>query len=365
VDALATGAQTRYGDWKPPAAATKLWLGEGVGVSLEAGATVQDAATAINATGKLVYAGVVEGRLVLTSRQTGGGVAAPELREGGDWATGTPWTADRTIRGTNADITVGGVRDQTRTTNDFWLVDQGLHVTLKAPTTTDVTLSATAPAVDKTKIKDKLKAFVTAYNAVVDVVNAKTTEKPVKAPTTAGEAAKGVFFGDTGLLGLMTTLRRQVTERLAGVDDPATAGVSEPDELLDIGISTGKGTGGASSADAKLGKLTIDDAKLDAALADPMAVKALFAGRGAAKGFVERFEATIDGFASTTGMLSSRIAADDGKLRDISSQVARTNARISATETRLKQQFAAMESALGSAQSQQQWLSGQLAALSR
>jgi flagellar capping protein FliD len=39
------------------------------------------------------------------------------------------------------------------------------------------------------------------------------------------------------------------------------------------------------------------------------------------------------------------------------------DARLAAKETRLKMQFAAMESALSTAQSQQAWLSGQIAKL--
>src|SRR3954470_22328070 len=64
ISALATGSQSRFA-WTAPAADTKLWVADGVGVALKAGATVQDAASAINATGKAVYAGVVDGRLVL------------------------------------------------------------------------------------------------------------------------------------------------------------------------------------------------------------------------------------------------------------------------------------------------------------
>jgi len=367
VNALATGAQTRYGTWTPPAAETKLWLSDGVGVTLAAGATVQDAASAINATGKLVYAGVVDGKLVLTSRETGETAAVPELRTGDGWAAGSPVAGvpvavERTIAGTDADITVNGATVRQKS-NEFWLADQGLQITLRAPTATEVTVSATAPAVDKAAIKDKLKAFVDAYNAVVTAVNAKTTEKRVVSPATAGEAERGALFGDSALTGILSALRKGVSQRIPGLDDPATTAVGEPDELFDIGISTGKGAGGASSADAKLGKLVIDDAKLDAALGDPLAVKALFAGRGATAGFSAAIDDMLSGWTKADGALDNRIKGADTRLQRIRDQVVDAEERIAAKEKRYKAQFAAMEKAMGLAQSQSAWLAGQIAGL--
>ena len=362
VSTLATGAQTRYDTWAPPAADTKLWLADGVGIQLKAGATVQDAANAINATGKVAYAGVVDGKLVLTSRESGAAAAQPELREGTDFATGTAIPPVSTRAGANADITVNGVRDQTHATNDFWLSDQGLRVTLKAPTTTDVVLSATAPQLDKTAIKDKVKAFVDAYNAVVSTVNTKTTEKRVQTPTIGLDHEKGVLFGDPGLNGILSSMRKTVLETIPGLDDPGTA-AKEPTALLAIGVSTGKGSGGASTADARMGKLVIDDAKLDAALADPIAVKAFFEGRDGTPGFSAAIEKLTDSLTKTTGPLESRIKGADDRVSLLKDSVARAEERIAAKEKRYKAQFAAMEKAMGLAQTQGAWLAGQISSL--
>ncbi len=363
VSALASGAQTRFGAWTPPAAETRMWVADGVGVTLKAGATVQDAANAINATGKAVYAGIVEGKLVLTSRQTGAGAAVPELREGADWASGTALAAASTVAGANADITVNGVRDQSRATNDFWLADQGLHLRLKSVTTTDVTVTATPPAMDKAAIKDKLKAFVEAYNGLVTAVNAKTTEKRVANPATGTEAEKGALFGDSGLNGILAAVRRGIMNPVAGLDDPLTPAIAEPDELRDIGIAPAKGSAGATSADAKLGKLVIDDAKLDAALTDPLAVKALFSGRGAVAGLSADIQRLVDGYTGAGGALETRVKGADSRVRQIRDQVAEAEKRIEAKEKRYKAQFAAMEKAMGQAQSQSAWLAGQIAGL--
>ena len=364
VTALATGAQTRYGGWTPPAADTRLWLADGVGVQLKAGATVQDAANAINATGKVAYAGVVDGKLVLTSRETGLAARQPELREGADFLTGTALTPASARAGTNADLTVNGARDTTRATNDFWLEDQGVRVTLKGLTgATDVIVTATPPQVDKTAIKDKLKSFVDAYNAVVTAVNAKTSEKRVQTPAIALDYEKGVLFGDSGLNGILSAMRRTVTDPLGDLDDPATTTVKEPTSLFMLGISTGKGANGASSADAKMGKLVIDDAKLDAALADPLAVKAFFGGRDGVEGFASVMEKLTGELTKTTGPLESRIKGADDRVDILTDTVTRAEERIAAKEKRLKAQFAAMEKAMGLSQSQSAWLSGQISSL--
>ncbi len=364
VTALATGAQTRYGTWAPPAADTRLWIADGVGISLKAGATVQDAANAINATGKAAYAGVVDGKLVLTSRETGVAATAPELREGASFDTGTAIAPASTRGGTNADFTVNGTRDTTRATNDFWLGDEGVRVTLKGLTgATDVTISATPPQIDKAAIKDKLKGFVDAYNAVVGAVNAKTTEKRVQSPSIGLDYEKGVLFGDPGLNGILSSMRRTITDPLTGLDDPATPAVKEPTALFMLGISTGKGANGASSPDAKMGKLVIDDAKLDAALGDPLAVKAFFGGRDGVEGFSAVMEQLTNELTKTTGPLESRIKGADDRVGLLKDTVSRAEERITAKEKRLKAQFAAMEQAMGLSQSQGAWLSGQIAGL--
>jgi flagellar hook-associated protein 2 len=255
------------------------------------------------------------------------------------------------------------VADTSRTTNEFFLADQGLHLSLKAPTSTDVTITATPPAIDKQAVKDKLKAFVDAYNDVITTINKHTTEKPVKDPTIGLDYEKGTLYGDAGLNGIVAALRKQATERIVGLDDPATIGVGEPDELLDIGISTGKGANGKSSEDAKLGKLVIDDAKLDAALTDPLAVKALFAGRGAVEGFSAAFDKVTKAFAGTSGTLEARAKGADDRVRAIRDQVANMEKRLEAKEKRYKAQFAAMEAAMGQAQTQSAWLASTIAGL--
>jgi flagellar hook-associated protein 2 len=199
-------------------------------------------------------------------------------------------------------------------------------------------------------MKTKVKAFVDAYNAVVTSTRAKITEKSVADATTTTDAAKGSLFGDSGLLSMLSSLRVRMGERIAGL--------SGLDELSDIGVAVPKATG-ATSQDAKEGKLAIDDAKLSQALAaDPAKVRDLF------EGFSAGLDTFIKSQTGTTGVLDMRDKSAEAEIKRITAQADLAETRIQAKEKRLKAQFAAMETALLNSQTQSAWLSGQLSSLS-
>ena len=148
--------------------------------------------------------------------------------------------------------------------------------------------------------------------------------------------------------GMLSALRAEMTEIVAG------AGIND---LADLGISVPKATG-SGSADGKAGRLVIDDAKLTQALeADWTVVSSYF----------EDFSKTVDTFVKKqtggSGVIDERLKSSTRNLDRIQEQVDRTNERLDLKEKRMKAQFAAMELALQNSQTQQSWLSGQLAAL--
>jgi flagellar hook-associated protein 2 len=139
---------------------------------------------------------------------------------------------------------------------------------------------------------------------------------------------------------------------------PTTA-TSVINDLSDIGITIPKATG-TSSADAKAGKLVVDDAKLTAALNnDFTAVKSFLSG------FSKDVETFVKGQTGGSGIIDDRIKSGDRQSKRIQDQIDRTNERIDAREKRLKAQFAAMEAALQNSQTQGAWLSGQIAGLQK
>jgi flagellar hook-associated protein 2 len=214
-----------------------------------------------------------------------------------------------------------------------------------------VNVNVAAPGVDRAKVKDEIKQFVDAYNAVVTATRAKVGEKKVKDPTTQAEYNKGAFFGDTGLNSMLSKLRSTL-----GHDYDMTSELAL-DDLRDIGISTGKP--GASTADAKAGLLQIDDKKLTEALeADAQAVRNLFSSTATP------FAADIEKVAGDLAkVLDGRIDSVGKQSKRIADELTRTDTRLAAKEKRLKAQFAAMEAAMGASQTQMAWLQGQLAGL--
>ncbi|HMM19543.1 MAG TPA: flagellar filament capping protein FliD [Selenomonadales bacterium] len=118
---------------------------------------------------------------------------------------------------------------------------------------------------DADAIVEKVKNFISQYNAVLDLVNGKLTEKPDSA---SDDPALGNLFGDSILRSINQGLRSFTYTRLSSVDYPYS-------DLSQIGITTGKV--GQTIAETLTGHLSLDENALrDALKADPDAVAKLF-----------------------------------------------------------------------------------------
>jgi flagellar hook-associated protein 2 len=363
VDRLAASAQRGYA-WVPDASDRTLTIGysddaaSSVTIQVRANATASDVAAAINASvTSPVGAAIVKDasgneQLVLNARKTGqdsaftvttSGLAAGQLTEDATYLkTGATLNAQYRLNGSTTVLT--------SQTNTLDYAIPGVRLQLKGVTTDFTSVTVGTPATDTEAMKTKVKAFVDAYNAVVTTTRAKIGEKSIAAATTTTDAAKGALFGDTGLLSMLSSLRGRIGEKVAGLDGL--------DDLADIGVAVPKSTG-ATSQDAKEGKLAIDDAKLSAALAaDPAKVRDLF------EGFSAGIETFIKSQTGTSGVLDMRDKAAAEEIKRITARADLAETRLQAKEKRLKAQFAAMETALLNSQSQSAWLSGQLASLS-
>lgn len=345
VQRMASAARRTFG-YAPQGSAQTVTIA-GKDFQIPAGATIQQVADTFNTTqGSPVYAAVVNDpvagqQLVLSARTTGQGsvfnVSAAGFTED---------AAKARVTDLNALVAIDDAPAVEYEKNTVTDAIPGLTLTLKGVTASPAGVTVGAPGADQEAVKGKIKAFVTAYNDVITSVRGFTDERPVAGATTTTDAKKGQLFGDVGLLGMLSRLRQSVTGSVMG-----------------LGISTGAPTGGASSADAKLGKLMLDDTKLTAALADPNAL------RGVLDSFATGITGIVkqqvgSGTGSTTGLIPGRVDSTSRELRALTAQVDSTTRRLDDKETRLRAQFAAMETALQNAQSQQAWLSGQIASLS-
>ena len=327
---------------------------DGVDVDIAAGAGASDVASAVNGRGDLaVYATALgDGTIVFSARKTG--------TAGSFEVSGAQLTADpaHTKPARDAEYSVdGGLTWASSSTQTVENVIPGVTLTLKALTDTPVTIDAALPALDKDAVREKFRAFVSAYNDVVTSTRLRLDEKSVRDPQFEYQAAKGALFGDIGLSSVLSGLRQLLSTQSGVTTDPAA-----PRNFMDLGISTGKASGGASTTDAKQGKLVLDEGKLMAALDDPDAVRRLLGGTAEQPGLLQGITSLVDRQAGADGVLAERMKATSAERARLGEQSAEIERRIAAKEKRLRSQFALMESALGQAQAQQTWLSAQLAA---
>jgi flagellar hook-associated protein 2 len=346
VDRLASSAQHGF-TYLASSSPSTLTVGTAT-ISLAANASAKDVAAAINASqSSPAVAAVVKGadgvdRLVLSSKTSG---QASDFTASGPQLTEDP-AYPRTGAILDAAFHIDG--EPTARTSASNAIDDaipGVRLTLKGVTADPVTITADAATIDKAAIKSKVQAFVDAYNSVVDLTRGHLNDKT------------DPLFGDLQLGGVLSNVRNMLQTPVAGL---GTLG-----SLADVGVTVPKSSGGAPSDDAKAGKLTFDGAKLDQALdGDWTQVRQLFNGVGAKKGYSWLLNDTVNAQTGLNGVLTGRMKSDDTQLTGFTKQITDTNRRLDATEARLKAQFAAMESALQSSQTQQAWLTGQINSLS-
>lgn len=344
VTQMAASAQKTY-LWTPQTGPSSMDV-NGVTVSIAANADIDGAVSAINSNAALgVFAvNVGNNKLVLTSRATGAAAAVNATGAAVTFQTGT----DKA--GQDAQFTVNGGSVQTSATNVVAGIIPGAEVTLKA-LTAGTTVNVSNPGVDRAGVKDKLKAFIAAYNDAVELTTAKTTEKRVVKTDgtnlTASEAAKGVLFADRGLQTTLSTLRMSVSDVVAGLPTPYNS-------LAAIGISTGATTGSAgSSADSLKGKLTFDESKFDAAMdADPLALQKMLGGLTGQRGFSQQFKDVLEPMVKVDGVFDQRDDIADDELKRVNDAITRFDDRLALREQRLRAQFTAMELAMQRSQSQ-------------
>src|SRR4051794_36540669 len=160
---------------------------------------------AVNANGKLVLASRTTGSAgnINFTDATGTLVENPAVRKPGQDANykldGISYTSSSNTIGTST------------TTNPAGGVLAGVELTLKGLTdATGITVNVSPPAVDKSVVTNKVKAFMDAYNDAMSLMRSTVAEKKVPNAATASDVAQGVLFGDSGINDLMDQLRSSV-----------------------------------------------------------------------------------------------------------------------------------------------------------
>lgn len=296
------------------------------------GGTVEQLRDAINGGDLGITASVIDNgtakQLVLTGKNTGTASAFSVTGLGIETGLYQIQPAE------NATLTVDGI-SITRASNTIDNVIEGVTLTLTKETATAGTVTV---AEDTTGARSAIEGFVKAYNdankAIKDLTafNAETR----KAST---------LTGDSTARSIQTDLRNIVGDSIAGLP-----GVSR---LSDIGVSF--------KAD---GTLTIDSAKLDAALKDPAKkVGSYFAGVADTTGFAEAISSKVENYIRSDGLLAGRTDGINASIKALEKQREALNTRLEKFEARYRAQFTALDSMVANLTQTSNFLTQQLANL--
>lgn len=346
VTQMASAAQATFA-YAPQAGASTIEI-NGVTVNLPENADIDTAVKAINGTADVgVYAvNLGNGKMVLSSRTTGSATSVG--------ATGDALALDSTKAGRDLKWSVDGVAQPDSASNTVANAIPGVQMTFKAPTS-GTTINVSDPQVGGDQVKAKLKAFVAAYNDVVQFTNGKLTEPKVvknssstsstdSTTLTAAEASKGVLFGDPGLRDMLDNLRQTVTKTVGGMSASLNA-------FAALGISTGAASA-TTSADAKTGLLTFDEKTFDAAYdANPNGVKQLLGGVSGMTGLAQSWDNLIKPLTESNGLLDQRASMAGDEVTRIKDQISRLDDRLADKQEQYKKMFTNMELALSKVQS--------------
>jgi flagellar hook-associated protein 2 len=225
------------------------------------------------------------------------------------------------------------------TSNTLSNVVDGMTLTLKKETTSEVTVS-TAP--DQEAIKKKIEAFVNAYNDLNKELAAQTR---YDAATKTG----GSLQGDSAAV----SLRAQLRATLRGNSSASTMFT----RLADIGFDVKQD-----------GSITLDNGKLDNALANLGELKKLFSTSDtlvpANNGFATLFRQQADQAIGVEGSIASRSDGLRERITRNEKRQAELEVRVAQTEARLRKQYTALDAQMGQLQSLSSYVTQQMSILS-
>lgn len=302
--------------------------GNTVNVAWDASDSLESIASKINSTGSSLSASVLyDGsayRLVMTNTQTGKANASSFVDSGDGLELSDP--SNVKIKAQDALVNIDGV-DVTRPTNVIDDAIPGLTITAVSPQGTSDPDSAVAVNVDRTAIQGKLQGFVDAYNSVQKALATQLSY-------TGTAPAANTLFGDSTLRELQGSLQSLVT------------GAYGTSSLGGLGMSIDQS-----------GVMTLDADKMNAALdKDPHAVDSVFA---TSKGGFAKAIATLATSYTEPGdgifALKSQAMSDRSKL--LQSQIDQINANAQSLQTRLQDEFNALETTMSSLKTEGNYLS--------
>lgn len=260
-------------------------------------------------------------RLMVASTGTGTAAAASFVDSGDSLALSDPQNIK--VEAKDAIATIDGV-DVTRARNVIDDAVTGLTFTLVSPHAVTDNGATVNVSLDTAGLKSKLQSVISAYNSVNSALHAQLDY-------TGSKKGTDTLFGDFTLRQLQGALGNVMTSGYGS--DPLN-----PQTLGAVGLTR-----------ARDGTLTLDDAKLTAALAkNPNAIGDLFVTGG----FAAAMTKMTDSYTQSDGLLAAKSQSLSDRSRALQSRADQINARADALQTQLQNQFTALETAMSQLKSQ-------------
>ncbi|RVT82493.1 flagellar filament capping protein FliD [Inhella crocodyli] len=236
----------------------------------------------------------------------------------------------------NAKASINGI-DVESATNQISGAIEGVTVNLlKQGSSATLTVGQ-----DKEAIKKAVTDFATAYNSTITLLREQARVDPA---TNGG----GPLKGDSTVTAIQSQLRN-----LAG---GSTSLAGSLQRLSAIGLDP--------QSD---GTLKVDSAKLDAALANPTDLKALFAAEDSAdasnSGLAVRMKTLIDGLLEPDGRIDSRQKGLQSRISTNDKRSEALELRLTLVEKRLRAQYTALDATMSKASNLSSYLTQQLSRL--
>ncbi|HCO8217951.1 flagellar filament capping protein FliD [Escherichia fergusonii] len=289
-------------------------------------------------------------QLVLTSSETGLENQMSVSVQGDD-------KLNQFISFNNPDVTGNNV-EQIVEAQDAKLSVNGINIERSSNTITDapqgITLNLTKVVDDVTitvnksdeKSTSTIKAWVEAYNSLVDTIGSLTKYTAVDPGAEKQDTSNGALLGDSTVRTIQTGIRGQFS---------ASANSGNFQTLSQIGITQ----------DGTTGKLKIDDDKLKKALSEhSVDVQQLLVGDGKETGITTKIAGLVKGYLADDGIIDSAQDSINSTLKKLTKQYLSVSASIDDTIARYQAQFTQLDTMMSKLNNTSTYLTQQFEAMS-
>ena len=289
-------------------------------------------------------------QLVLTSSETGLENQMSVSVQGDD-------KLNQFISFNNPDVTGNNV-EQIVEAQDAKLSVNGINIERSSNTITDapqgITLNLTKVVDDVTitvnksdeKSTSAIKAWVEAYNSLVDTIGSLTKYTAVDPGAEKQDTSNGALLGDSTVRTIQTGIRGQFS---------ASANSGNFQTLSQIGITQ----------DGTTGKLKIDDDKLKKALSEhSVDVQQLLVGDGKETGITTKIAGLVKGYLADDGIIDSAQDRINSTLKKLTKQYLSVSASIDDTIARYQAQFTQLDTMMSKLNNTSTYLTQQFEAMS-